>query len=114
MTANCYTVTRLRRALRVAVLGGPIAADKICRELQVSRRRLHGRLEGQGLSYQKVVDETRRDFARQLLAHTRLGVGEVGLLVGYSSPSVFTRAFIRWTGMKPSEWRLGRGKPPQP
>ena len=108
------TVTRLRRALRVALLRGPIAAGKICWELQISRRTLHRRLEAQGLRYQQVVDETRYEHARQLLSHTLLGVGEVGMVVGYPDPSAFTRAFARWTGMKPSAWRRCGGGPHVP
>ncbi len=107
------TVTQLRRALRVALMRGPIEAVEICEELGISRRTLHRRLEAQGQSYQQIMDETRRELSCQLLAHTRLGVGEVGTFVGYPDHSVFTRAFVRWTGMKPSEWRLGGGRPPQ-
>ena len=59
---------------------------------------------------QQIVDETRSELSRQLLAHTRLGVGDVGEVVGYADPSAFTRAFVRWTGMKPSEWRVGGGR----
>jgi AraC-like DNA-binding protein len=100
------TLTSLRRTLRVALLRGPVAAGEICRELQIPRRTLHRQLEEQGVRYRQVVDEIRCDVARQLLAYTSLGAGAVGTAVGYTDPSVFTRAFVRWTGMKPSEWRL--------
>jgi AraC-like DNA-binding protein len=98
-------VTQLRHALRIALLSGRISGNEISAQLGMSRRTLHRRLEARGLRFQQVLDETRCEFARQLLANTRLGVGEIGLIVGYSDPGVFTRGFARWAGMPPSEWR---------
>lgn len=99
------TVARLRRTLRVALMEGHINADEIASQLGLGRRTLDRRLTEDGVSFQKVLDETRCAFAQQLLAHTRLGVGEIAALIGYGDPSVLTRAFIRWTGQSPSEWR---------
>ena len=99
------TVTRLRRALRVALISGRISADEISAQLGMSRRTLHRRLNTWGLRFQEVLNETRCEFAQQLLANTRLDIAEIGTIVGYSDPSVLTRGFTRWAGMPPSEWR---------
>jgi AraC-like DNA-binding protein len=99
------TVTQLRRLLRVALLSGKVPVDGVSAQLGMSRRTLHRRLNPRGLRFQKVLDETRCEFAQHLLSHTRLGAGEIGLIVGYTDPSAFTRRFIRWTGVPPSEWR---------
>jgi len=105
-------VMKLRRALRVGMLRGPISAVQICGELQIAKRTLHRRLAAVGLHYQQVLDETRSSFARQLLAHTRLSASEVGIIVGYPDPSVFSRAFVRWTGRPPAEWRRVNARNP--
>ena len=62
--------------------------------MQIARRTLHRHLAAKGLSYKQVVDETRSAFARQLLAYTRLGAGEVGMIVGYPDPSHTLRCTI--------------------
>jgi AraC-like DNA-binding protein len=99
-------VTRLRRELRIALLGRQVSGDEIAARLGVSRRTLHRRLANQGVRFQQLLDEARYEFARQLLANTRLRIAEIGLIVGYTDPSAFTRGFIRSAGMPPSEWRL--------
>ena len=99
------TLTQLRRALRIALLNRRISVDEISAQLGMSRRTLHRRLDALGLRFQSVLDETRFEFARQLLANTRLGIAEIGLIVRYTDPSAFTRAFVRWAGVPPSEWR---------
>jgi AraC-like DNA-binding protein len=101
------TVTQLRRALRIALLSHHISGNEISAQLGMSRRTLHRRLDAQGLRFQEVLDETRYEFAQQLLANTRLGIAEIGSIVGYNDPSVFTRGFIRWAGVPPSKWRIG-------
>ena len=98
-------VTRLRRLLRVALLSRQISGDEIAAQLGISRRTLQRKLGAHGAHFQELLDETRCEFARQLLANTRLDIGDIGVIVGYDDPSVFTRAFVRWAGMPPSMWR---------
>jgi AraC-like DNA-binding protein len=99
------TVTLLRGILWVALLGGRVSADEIAAQMDMSRRTLHRRLDVYGLRFQEVLDETRCEFAQQLLANTRLSVSEIALIVGYADPAVLTRAFERWIAVSPSEWR---------
>ena len=105
-------VTKLRRKLRVALLRGRVSAREISAKMGMSRRTFHRRLEARGLGFQEVLDETRCEFAEQLLAHTRLSVSEIAGIVGYAHPSILTRAFVRWKGTPPSEWRLQRFRRP--
>jgi AraC-like DNA-binding protein len=98
-------VTQLRRLLRIGLLKGHVSALSISEQLGVSRRALRRQLNALGLSFQDVLGQTRCEFVKQLLANTRLGICEIGTIVGYTDPSVLTRAFIRWTGVTPSGWR---------
>ena len=59
----------------------------------------------QGVTFAQLLDEVRADLARMYLGDSQLAVFEVAFLLGYSEPSAFNRAFRRWTGQTPSEYR---------
>ncbi len=78
---------------------------EVARELAMSDRNLQRALRGDGTSFQKLVDELRRDLAISHLANSNTSAGQVGFLLGFSEPSAFHRAFRRWTGMAPHAFR---------
>ena len=98
-------VTRLRRELRVALIRGHVSVIAIAAHLGMSRRTLDRRLDASGLQFQVALDETRCEYAQQLLACTRLKIATIATIVGYADPSILTRGFVRWTGVTPSQWR---------
>lgn len=100
-------VTRLRAELRRELARGT-SKTAVARTLGMSSRTLARRLHEAGTSYTKVLDETRRRLALDLLADPRLAVYELAFLLGYSEPSTFHRAFRRWTGESPDAWRRAR------
>jgi AraC-like DNA-binding protein len=100
--------TQLRRELRVGLIRGHVSAASIATHLGMGRRTLDRRLAVARLPFQKALDETRCEYAQQLLAFTRLEIGKVATIVGYADPSIFTRAFTRWAGMTPGRWRENR------
>jgi AraC-like DNA-binding protein len=100
--------TQLRRELRVALIRGDVSAIKAAEQMGMNRRTVHRRLDAMGLKFQKILDETRCEYAQQLLVYTRLEINKIATIVGYTDPSVFTRGFVRWTGFTPSQWRTKR------
>src|SRR5690606_7057456 len=66
------------------------------------RRRL--RIED-NTRFQDIIDEIRRDLALSYIRDTETALGEVSFLLGFSSPAAFQRAFKRWTGMAPGQYR---------
>lgn len=78
---------------------------EVARELAMSDRNLQRALRSNGTSFQRVVDDLRRDLAISHLANPTTSAGQVGFLLGFSEPSAFHRAFRRWTGKAPSEFR---------
>ncbi len=98
-------LTRIRRTLAEGLLTGEIGSDAVTRLLGISQRTLRRRLDEHQTSFQQVLDETRFEWAKQLLSNTDLGIGQIALVLRYSDPSVFTRAFARWSGLPPSEWK---------
>jgi len=108
--------SEVRRALAPRVTGGDVRLSSVARALAASPRTLQRRLAEEGLSYQDVLDGARRESAEQYLADSRLSVGEVGYLLGFSEPAAFHRAFRRWNGMTPLDFRRARSsrRPPAP
>jgi AraC-like DNA-binding protein len=104
---------RLRRRLRSSVgrEDWPVLED-LARELHLAPTTLRRRLEAEGSSYQGVKDELRRDVAIHRLCTTRLSIAEVGRLVGFREPSAFHRAFKKWCGVQPGEYRARQSGPP--
>jgi AraC-like DNA-binding protein len=74
--------------------------------LGTSQRSLHRRLSEEGTTFNDLLDEVRREFSQRYLARPRLAVAEVAYLVGFNDPSAFFKAFRRWTGVTPSQYRL--------
>jgi AraC-like DNA-binding protein len=71
----------------------------------VSSRTLHRRLADAGTSFEKLLDETRKDLAAEYVRRCDYAVGEIAYLLGFAETSSFNRAFRRWTGKSPSEFR---------
>jgi AraC-like DNA-binding protein len=96
---------RLKNVISEVIrLGDPTLPSAAAR-LGISRRSLQRHLEIQELTYSDLVDEVRYEIARSLLATTELDVAEIGATLGYRDPSSFSRAFMRWAGVSPREYR---------
>ena len=73
--------------------------------LNMGSRTLRRRLVKESLTYQQILDDTRKDLAIQYLEHTSLAPKEIGFLLGYTCVNNFRRAFKGWTGKKLSDFR---------
>ena len=83
--------------------GGSAAA--VARVLHMSVRTLQRKLAGEGTTFRDVLEAAKSQLAQAYLADPRVSVGEVAMLLGFSDPSSFNRAFRRWTGHTPGRWR---------
>jgi AraC-like DNA-binding protein len=77
----------------------------IARQMGLSERTLQRRLAGEGTSFQAILEEARRSIALGYLADRRFAAYEVSFMLGYAEPATFFRAFKRWTGKTPQEYR---------
>lgn len=103
---------RLRRRLRHSIESTHWPAfEDIAREWGIAPSTLRRRLEAEGASFQDVKDALRRDAAIDQLCHTRRPVADIAVQLGFQEPSAFHRAFKRWTGAQPGEYRLQRLRP---
>lgn len=87
---------------------GEVSEETMANGLNLSTRSLQRRLKDEQTSYKRLLDETRRELALQYLGNSRLSINEVTYLLGFSDPSNFTRAFKRWQGIPPSQYRESR------
>jgi len=84
----------------------------VSRGVAMSVRTLQRRLADRGWSYSELVDDVRRVLARRRVAHLRVPFGEVASDLGFAEQASFTRAFRRWTGLTPREYRRCGGLAP--
>ncbi|MEW5742531.1 MAG: AraC family transcriptional regulator ligand-binding domain-containing protein [Myxococcota bacterium] len=98
-------VDKLRHAIREALKQGEPNVERLAARMSLSGRTLQRRLAELGTSFQDVLDQVRFDLARAWLSDARLDLSQVAYLLGYSELRAFDRAFRRWAGQSPGEWR---------
>ncbi|MFQ5643736.1 MAG: AraC family transcriptional regulator [Thiogranum sp.] len=96
---------QVRSRLIELLPGGQPTQKDIASSLNLSVRNLQRRLRAEGASFKRLLDDTRKDLAAQYIQDSHRRIGEITYLLGFSEPSNFTRAFRRWTGVSPNEFR---------
>lgn len=98
-------VERVRLAVQQKLTGRRPTIEDIAGVLHLSSRTLQRRLQDAGSSFQRVVEEARRQLARHYLNNSVLELNEAAYLLGYEDSSSFVRAFRTWEGVPPARWR---------
>lgn len=99
---------RVRGCLAGELARGEPSLSRVAQRLHMSPRSLQRRLHQEGQSLQSLLVELRVELARRYLAEPGESVSEVAFLLGFSEVSTFHRAFKRWTGQTPGEYRKSR------
>ncbi|KEA64159.1 Transcriptional regulator, AraC family [Marinobacterium lacunae] len=99
------TAQQVKSELLELLPEGDAGIDQVARRLNLSKRTLQRQLSAESYSFKELVDELREELAIYYLEYQRLSISEVAFRLGYSEISAFTRAFIRWKSMSPSDWR---------
>jgi len=99
------TGDRVRRVLAGMLGKGEATLAGVSAKLHMSERSTQRKLADEGISFDALLDDTRRDLALRYLSDPKIAIAEVAYLLGFSEPSPFHRAFKRWTGVTPSEAR---------
>ena len=100
-------LAKIRRRLREQAPAEWPGFELLCAEMHYAQATLRRRLRQEGQTYQSLKDDLRRDMALDQLLHTRKSVPEIAALLGFAEPSAFYRAFRKWTGGLPSDYRTG-------
>ena len=103
-TANLVRLLKTHLAAGISP-DGPPRLEALAREARCSARTVQRRLRGAGLTFMGLLDETRLEAAARLLREPRVRVVDVAVDLGYSDHANFTRAFRRWAGVSPTQYR---------
>ena len=104
LTTGEKVTTEVRRLL-LQTAGDFLDISKIAEHLNMSERTLRRKLNTESVSYRALFDEVRGLLATEYLTKTNLTVADIAHLLSYSETVNFRRAFVRWNGMTPSEYR---------
>jgi AraC-like DNA-binding protein len=103
---HAQTSSRARAAIIRCLPGGEPRRTDIANALEMSERTLQRRLEAEGTSFQRLLDDTRRELAQQYLGQTDLSVADAAYLLGFGDKGSFFRASKRWFGTSPRHYRI--------
>jgi AraC-like DNA-binding protein len=96
---------RVRACLLEMLASGHYSMADVASKLAMSSRTLHRRLQAEGTTFQRVLDELREELARHYLSVSDYSGTEIAFLLGYEETNSFYRAFRAWTGQTPETIR---------
>jgi AraC-like DNA-binding protein len=99
------TVERAQSAIFLLMPSCRASLESVSENLAVHPRHLQRLLESEGETFGSVLNRTRREMARRYLGATNHSIAEIALLLGYSTPSSFSRWFSAEFGKSPAAWR---------
>jgi AraC-like DNA-binding protein len=85
--------------------GAPVTTATVAVRLGLSSRTLQRRLNERGVTFAALLDCARRELAMAAITRPRTSIQEVSLSCGFLDMKSFRRAFVRWTGQSPSDYR---------
>ena len=95
----------LRELLRKSLASGKCTAVEVACQLHMHERTLNRRLHEAGTSFHHELDDIRYQMACELLAGSTMPVFKIAKALSYTDASAFSRAFKRWAGISPAQWR---------
>lgn len=96
-------------AMRPMLATGEPSLAAVGKQLGMSARTVQRRLGELGLNFAECLGRVRLEVAKELLREADLEIKEVAFLLGYSGSPALCKAFSRWTGVSPQEFRRGEG-----
>jgi AraC-like DNA-binding protein len=106
--------SRCRSFILQNITSGEPTKDRLAEAMAMSCRTLERKLAEQGMSYRCILDKARHELALRYLDDAGKSAIEITFLLGFSEQSAFTRAFKRWHGLSPTQYRdltRGAGRP---
>ena len=85
-----------------------LSLDAVAGTFNMSARKLQRQLKQEGVTYIQIVEAVRKTLAIQYIKNSSSSIKEISYTLGYSEPSAFVRAFKKWTGKSPSQYRVDR------
>ncbi|MDA7815521.1 AraC family transcriptional regulator [Porticoccaceae bacterium] len=101
-------IGNVRNQLAGLLESGDTSLENVATRLDISARHLRHQLNVAGTSFQRLLNSYRHSLAKRLLSQTDEAISEIVYLTGFSEPSTFYRAFKRWEGLTPIEYRISQ------
>ena len=98
-------VDQVRSIITTEFRGGDPSLEHVAAQLGLTPRTLQRKLQELGTSHNELLEQMRRQLAMRYLREREMAICEVAYLLGFSESSSFHRAFKRWTGLTPKEFR---------
>ncbi len=98
-------ITQVEKILLQHLPGGNATNTLIAGELFLSPRTLQRKLQAKKTTFKNILDRVRLNVAREHIKDDNTSMIEIAFLLGFSESSAFSRAFKRWSGMSPTEYR---------
>jgi len=98
-------VAEVKASIRRHLAEGTPDLEAIAGDLRLPVWSIQRRLAEQGLTFSRLLDQSRRELASWYLQQSSMSLSELALVLGYSEISAFSRAFRRWFGLSPRQWR---------
>ena len=98
---------RVRETIAQTLREGSLTSPALARKLAVSERSLRRKLAESQFTYKGLVDEVRHNLARRYLTRDEMSVGEIAFHLGFANVASFGKAFKRWSGSTPGDYRKG-------
>ncbi|MEM9052038.1 MAG: helix-turn-helix domain-containing protein, partial [Bacteroidota bacterium] len=98
-------IPTIEELIRQALPSGIPSMDFLCEHLSMSRRTLTRRLNDNGVTFRDLIKKTQENIAKDYLKKPQYSIGFIAFETGFSEQSAFNRAFKRWTGLSPLDYR---------
>jgi len=100
-----YFSKKISLRLFESIHGSNPTIRDVAKDLGMCVRVLQSKLKEEGVTFSELATNVRLEIAKSYLSENRYTIDDITYLIGFSEPSVFRRAFKRWTGMTPSQYR---------
>jgi len=96
---------KVREILISLLPSGHANEEEVAKNLHRSVSSLQRALKAEGVTYKRILDETRRSLAERYVSEGQYSLSQIAYLLGFSDQGNFSRAFKRWTGHRPTDFR---------
>ncbi|MEX2473863.1 helix-turn-helix transcriptional regulator [Marinobacter sp.] len=107
-TTRAALSSRVSLLITAQLARGKVGVEAVSSQLHMSRYTLHKKLKTEGLTFARLLEDVRRKQALTYLQDRTKPLVEIAEQLGFSELSAFSRAFKRWMGTSPAEYRLIR------
>lgn len=104
-TAKVDLKSRVVAKLIEFLPSGDCSRERVAMSLHMTASTFHNKLKQEGTNYQDLLDQIRQELAEQYIGKDGLSMAEATYLLGFTDCSNFSRAFKRWVGMSPRDYR---------